>query len=293
LGIDTEHHDAVFETRRICKAIGKVHRANYCIPRQLRHIGRCVFSSAAGILLEQPRENRMNNLTIVTKLRFMAALAPAILLIVAAVIASGFHLFGALPQQIYDNEDAAARAAEGMETALYKMDWGRTQADASQIVMDQQRGFISEIEAARQHIENPEQAEDIEKIANEARPLFDAMRTASPTDDSLEPKLRDLQATVADLMSLDDAALIAIDSAAESKSRVMIAITIIALVAVPWICFVVIASLTGNLYKELKEMRRRLEAITERDPSASEDAKALDESLTNLGFPKPNPMLAE
>jgi hypothetical protein len=235
----------------------------------------------------------MNNLTIVTKLRFMAVLAPAILLIVAAVIAIGFHAFGGLPQQIYDNEDAAARAAQGMETALYKMDWGRTQADASQIVMDQQRGFISEIEAARQHIENSAQAEDIEKIANDARPLFDAMRTASPTDDSLEPKLRDLQTTVADLMSLDDAALLAVVSDAESKSRIMIVITIVALVAVPWICFIVIASLTGNLYKELKEMRRRIEAMTERAPSASEDTKALDESLTKLGFPKPNPMLAE
>jgi hypothetical protein len=235
----------------------------------------------------------MNNLTIVTKLRFMAVLAPAILLLVAAVIASGFHLFGALPQEIYDNEYAAAHAAEGMETALYKMDWGRTQPDASQIVMDQQRGFISEIEAARQHIENPEQAEHIEKIANDARPLFDAMRTVSPGDDSLEPKLRDLQGTVADLMSLDDAALIAVVNDAESKSRIMIAITIVALVAIPWICFVVIASLTGNLYRELKEMRRRVEAMSERDPSASEDAKALDESLTKLGFPKPNPMLAE
>ena len=82
-----------------------------------------------------------------------------------------------------------------METALYKMDWGRTQADASQIVMDQQRGFISEIEIARQHIGSREQAERIEKIANDARPLFDALRTASPSDDSLEPKLRDLQGT--------------------------------------------------------------------------------------------------
>ena len=82
---------------------------------------------------------------------------------------------------------------QGMETALYKMDWGRTQPDASQIVIDQQRGFISEIEIARQHIGSREQAERIEKIANDARPLFDAMRTASPSDDSLEPKLRDLQ----------------------------------------------------------------------------------------------------
>jgi hypothetical protein len=235
----------------------------------------------------------MNNLTIVTKLRFIAALAPAILLLAAVVIAGAFHVFGTLPREIHENEYAAERAAQGMETALYKMDWGRTQPDASQIVIDQQRGFISEIEIARQHIGSPEQAERIEKIANDARPLFDAMRTASPGDDSLEPKLRDLQGTVADLMSLDDAALITVANSAESQARTMIAITIVALVAVPWICFVVIANLTSNLYKELKEMRRRLDDIAEHGPTPSNDISALDEALTKLGFRKPNPMLAE
>jgi hypothetical protein len=233
----------------------------------------------------------MNNLTIVTKLRFMAALAPAILLLAAAVIVGAFRFFGGLPGELHENEYAAARAAQGMENALYKMDWGRTQPDASQIVMDQQRGFISEIEIARNHIGSSEQAQAIEKIANDARPLFDALRTASPSDDSLEPKLRDLQGAVTDLMSLDDAALLTVASAAESQSRTMIAITIVALVAVPWICFAVIVSLSGNLYKELKEIRRHSEALSEREPT--NDTKALDESLTKLGFAKPNPMLAE
>jgi hypothetical protein len=178
-----------------------------------------------------------------------------------------------------------------MENALYKMDWGRTQPDASQIVIDQQRGFISEIEIARNHISSREQAERIEKIANDARPLFDALRTASPSDDSLEPRMRDLESAVADLMSLDDAALIAVAAGAESQARMMIAITLVALVIVPWICFATIARLSANLYKELKEMRRRVEALSDRDPS--NDAKGLDESLTKLGFPKPNPMLAE
>ena len=106
---------------------------------------------------------KKNNLTIVTKLRFMAALAPAILLLAAAVIVGAFHFFGGLPGELHENEYAAARAAQGMETALYKMDWGRTQPDASQIVMDQQRGFISEIEIARNHIGSRDQAELIEK----------------------------------------------------------------------------------------------------------------------------------
>lgn len=235
----------------------------------------------------------MNNLTIVSKLRFMAALAPAILLVAAALIAWAFHVFGSMPQAINQNEYAAARAAAEMQDALFKMDWGRTQPDASQIVMDQQRGFISEIEIARLHIASTEQAERIEKIANDARPLFDALRTAAPGDDSLEPKLRDLEGTIADLMSVDDAALLAVASNAEAQSRTMIAITIVALVAVPWICFVVIASLSRNLYQELKEMRRHVDALAEHDQTPSEDVRALDESLTTLGFQKPNPMLAE
>ena len=204
-----------------------------------------------------------------------------------------FHFFGTLPREIHDDEYAAERAAQGMETALYKMDWGRTQPDASQIVMDQQRGFISEIEVARQHIATKEQAELIEKIANDARPLFDALRTASPGDDSLEPKLRDLQGTVADLMSVDDAAVIAADNSAESQARLMIIITVVALVAVPWICFVAIARLSGNLYQELKEMRRRVDDLAEHSPTPSDDISALDQALTKLGFAKPNPMLAE
>jgi hypothetical protein len=160
-------------------------------------------------------------------------------------------------------------------------------------VIDQQRGFISDIEIARSHIGSREQAERIEKIANDARPLFDAMRAASPGDESLEPRLRDLQGTVADLMSLDDAALLAVASTAESQARTMIAITILGLVAVPWICFVLIARLSGTLYTGLKEVRRRVESLAEHDPSAPDDLRTIDETLTRLGFPKPNPMLAD
>jgi hypothetical protein len=235
----------------------------------------------------------MNNLTITTKLRFIAALAPAILLIVAAAIVGAFHFFGTMPQAIYDNQYAAARAAEGMENALYKMDWGRMQPDSSQIVIDQQREFITEIETARVHIGNREQAERIEKIANEAKPLFEAMRTALPGDDTLEPRLRDLRGMVADLMSVDDAVLLAAAASAESEARTMIAITLAGAVVIPWICFIVIARLSGRLYAGLREIRARFDALAEREPAPSADARALDEALSKLGFPKPNPMLAE
>jgi hypothetical protein len=235
----------------------------------------------------------MNNLTIVTKLRFMSILAPIILLLIGAAIVWAIHLLGNTPVEIYQNEYAAVRAAQSMENAVYKMDWGRTQPDASEIVMDQQRGFIAAIELARQHITTRDQAESVEKIANTARPLFDALRSAAPGDDSLEPKLRKLQGMVADLMAADDAALQAVAAGTESLARTMIVIAIVGTVVVPWICFVVVASLTGSLYTQLKEMRRRLEAIADHASSAPEDIKVLDASLAALGFPKPNPMLAE
>jgi hypothetical protein len=235
----------------------------------------------------------MNNLTITTRLRFVAAIAPALLLIVAALIVGAFHYFGTITRAIHDNQYAAARSAEGMENALYKMDWGRSQPDSAQIVLDQQRGFISEIEIARAHMVSREQAERIEKIANDAKPLFEAMRTAQPGDDSLEPRLRDLQGTVADLMSVDDAMLLAAAASAESTARTMIAITIVGVVVVPWICFFVIARLTGRLYADLREIRRRFDALAERSELPAGDARAVDEALTELGFPKPNPMLAE
>ena len=223
----------------------------------------------------------------------MAAIAPAILLIVAALIVGAFHFFGTMTRAIHDNQYAAARSAEGMENALYKMDWGRSQPDSAQIVLDQQRGFISEIEIARTHIVSREQAERIEKIANDAKPLFEAMRTAQPGDDSLEPRLRELQGTVADLMSVDDAMLLAAAANAEYTARTMIAITLVGVVVLPWICFIVIARLTGRLYADLREIRRRFDALAERGELPEGDARAVDQALIELGFPKPNPMLAE
>jgi hypothetical protein len=40
-------------------------------------------------------------------------------------------------------------------------------------------------------------------------------------------------------------------------------------------------------------MRRQVESIREHESTQADDTKALDEALTALGFPKPNPMLAE
>ena len=42
-----------------------------------------------------------------------------------------------------------------------------------------------------------------------------------------------------------------------------------------------------------EDIRRRFDALAERSELPEGDARAFDEALTELGFPKPNPMLAE
>ncbi|HYB92065.1 MAG TPA: hypothetical protein VEC38_13600, partial [Candidatus Binataceae bacterium] len=164
----------------------------------------------------------MNRLTIITKLRFAGAIAPALLLLAAPLLALSFYAFGAMPSVMNENEYAAVRAAEGMEAAIYKMDWGRTQPDASQIVLDQGRRLAGLIDSARNHLQTPEQEDRLQKIAEAAQPLIETMRKASPGDDSFEPRLRDLQGLVSELISADDAVLAEAASAAKSQARMMI-----------------------------------------------------------------------
>jgi hypothetical protein len=240
----------------------------------------------------------MNQSTIVTKLRMIAALAPALLLLVALFIGAAFHVFGGLPRGIIDNQYASVRAAEGMENSLFKIDWGRAQPDGTQIVLDQTRRFVDYIETARAHMTNRDQADKIAKIATDAKPLLESLRNAPVGDDSLEPRMRDLEGSVADLIGLEESALLEIASSAESESRTLIAVTVIGAIVIPWICFYVIFRISGTLFTQLKEIRRRVEDLSERGHSAddlrpADDLRAIDEALNKLGFPKPNPMLAE
>jgi len=235
----------------------------------------------------------MNRLTIITKLRFAAALAPALLLLAAPLVALSLYGFGALPAAMYENQYAAIRAAEGMEAALYKMDWGRTQPDSSQIVFDQGRRLAGLIDSARIHVQGREQAERIQKIADAAAPLIDAMRKASPGDDSFEPRLRDLQGLVSDLIGTDDALLMGVSSAAASRARTMMVVMLIAGVLAPWACFAWMMGLTSPILRGLREIRHRTENLAERVNQSPEDISAIDRTLTALGFAKPNPMLAE
>ncbi|MDO8434921.1 MAG: hypothetical protein Q7S58_21180 [Candidatus Binatus sp.] len=233
----------------------------------------------------------MNQLTIVTKLRLIAAIAPAILLLLAIFLAAAFHVFGGIPRSIVENQYASVRASEGMENSLFKMDWGRSQPDGAQIVLDQTRRFIDYIETARAHMTTRDQAEKIAKIATDAKPLFEALRTAAPGDDSLEPRMRELEGSIADLIGLEEAALFEIAAGAESEARTLIAVTIVGAIVIPWICFYLLVRISGGLFAELKEIRHRVEAIA--GGGGADELRGIDESMSKLGFPKPNPMLAE
>src|SRR6266851_976967 len=226
----------------------------------------------------------MNKVTIVAKLRLIAAAAPALLVIVTIFIAEALHAFGAIPRGIIDNQYASVRAAEGMENALFKMDWGRSQPDGPQIVLDQTRRFIDYIETARAHMTTRDQSEKIAKIATDAKPILEALHNTPPGDDALEPRLRELEGSVADLIGLEEAALLEIAAGAESQARTLIAITVVGAIVIPWICFFLIVRLSGGLFAELKEIRRRVEDLADRGTPA-DDLHAIDNALSKLGFP--------
>src|SRR5579864_1655093 len=99
----------------------------------------------------------MANVTIITKIRFLAGLAPVILLIVSPLVALALLDFGNIPSTIKDEHIAAIKYADGLDIALYKMEWGRTQPDGVQIVVDQQRRFADYLDSASGHLYTSEQ----------------------------------------------------------------------------------------------------------------------------------------
>jgi hypothetical protein len=235
----------------------------------------------------------MNRITIITKLRAIAAITPAILLIVALIAGGAFYVFGATPRAIYDTQYVAARASDGMESALFKMDWGRNQPDGGQIVVDQQRRFVSWVDTARARADSDEQLDRIQKIAAASVPVFDSLRKAAPGDDSVEPSLQNLEGLVADLSSADEASMLTVASRAESEARILILIVIVGAIVVPWACFVAFFRMSGQAGDDLREMRRNFTTIADRGAADAPELRLIDERLTNLGFPPPNPMLAE
>ena len=234
----------------------------------------------------------MNRITIATKLRLVSAIAPLVLLIATPILAGGFYLFGLMPAQLQENQYAVLRASDGLESALYKMDWGRTQPDGLEIIRGQERRFVGYVDSARSHASTRDQLDKIEQIAQTANPIFDQLRQASPGDDSVEPKLRQLQGLIADLNAANEGAMTEVVARAESRSHIFIAIALIAGLLVPWGAFFLLYRQAGKVGGALRAIRSWVGKLQE-SAGQSVDLEEIDDQLTELGFPKPNPMFAE
>ena len=236
----------------------------------------------------------MANITIVTKLRLLAGIAPIILLIVGPLLAVAFSAFGSIPQMMSDNEIASLRYAQGLDVALYKMEWGRTQPEGAQIVLDQQRRFADLLDSAARHVATSDQRDKVAALAQAAKPTLDALRTADPRDEAVNARMRELHTKVSDLVNADDAALTRFSANSENQARQFIVLVLIAAVLLPLVCYAVIWRLTQAIRIDLQAVRRSLEKMTERpDASTAQDLGEIDQALTRLGFSKPNPMLAQ
>ena len=239
----------------------------------------------------------MVRFTIVTKLRLLAAIAPAILLIASPFIAGGLYVFGRQIEMLQDRELAGRDAARGMDVALYQMEWARTQHDRDEILLDQRRAFAHWIDLAGDRSDTESQRRLIAAIARQAEPLFDQLRVSAPEDESVDANVRNLHGHIADLIDADDAALLEVAAASKREATRLIVAMLVAGIAIPWLCFAALYAAGGTLRRELGAIRESFERIREHPSAAAlasdRDAIAIDASLTRLGFPKPNPMLAE
>jgi hypothetical protein len=239
----------------------------------------------------------MTRFTVVTRIRMLAVVAPLVMLIAAPFIAGGLYVFGGAIEVIHDRELAAMQAARGMDTALYQMEWARTQPERAEIMLDQQRAFAHSLELAGDRSDTDSQRQMIATIAQQADPLFDQMRNGAPDDEIVNGKTRDLHGRIADLIDADDTVLLAVAAASRREAMRLMITTLVAGVVIPWLCFVVIYEAGGRVHSELQSIRQSYERLRDR-PSASaliadSNFTAIDDSLSRLGFPKPNPMLAE
>jgi len=239
----------------------------------------------------------MANITVVSKIRFLAGFAPVILLIVSPLLALAFIEFGNVPSDIKEEQLAAIKYAQGVDAALYKMEWGRTQPDGIQIVVDQQRRFADYLDSAAHHIYTAEQRDKLGELAQAAKPTLDAFRHADPHDEVMNAKMRDLHTMVTELENADEAALDQYSDAAKSRARQLVGVVIVTGVLIPMICFALIWWLSQSMRADLRVIRSELTNVEEnptaREASIARVVEAIDQALTRQGYPKPNPMLAD
>jgi flagellar biosynthesis/type III secretory pathway M-ring protein FliF/YscJ len=239
----------------------------------------------------------MANITVVSRIRFLAGIAPVILLIASPVLALAFIQFGNIPADIRYNQVASIKYAEGLDAALYKMEWGSEQPDSAQIIVDQQRRFADFLDSAVHHVYTDEQRDKIGALAQQAKVTLDAFRHADPHDEVMNAKMRDLHAIVSDLESADEAGLDQYADAASSRAHQLVVIVIVTGILIPMICFALLWRLTQSARADLRAMRAELESVKENpaatEPSMARAIETIDQALERQGFLKPNPMLAE
>jgi hypothetical protein len=239
----------------------------------------------------------MANITIVSKIRLLAGIAPLVLLIVCPFASLAFSAFGNIPATIKENQLASINYANGMDAALYKMEWGRTQPESTQIIVDQQRRFADMLDSAARNLYTADQREKLQTLAQAAKPTLDTFRHADPRDEAENAKMRDLHMMVTNLLNADEAALDQYSDLTINRARQFIVLIVISGVLLPIVCYAVIWRFTETVRTDLRTMRAQLEKVEEqpgvKDPAIAPEIDAIDQTLTRMGFPKPNPMLAE
>ncbi len=230
----------------------------------------------------------MSRISSTTKIRLFAAIVPVVMLVGAPFLALAFSRLGKLPASMRDNGIASLRCAAGLDSALYKMESGRSNSDGTGTVIEQQQRFAKLLDAAAQAASTNDQRRSIDKLAAASRPIFDSLRASDPSD-SIAPGMQQLHIMVANLVSADQAALASLSRRTQSRAHDFAMLTLVIALLLPWICFAATIGTSGRMHTELHEIRRRLANLNRRpearNESSQREIQAIDAALTRLGFP--------
>jgi len=238
--------------------------------------------------------------SVVTKLRLIALIAAVLSLLASVVVFGAVYALGQTVEILQARSLTASTAAQDMEVALYQIQWGLSRSDGEQIVMDQRRQFEHALAVAEDHAETDDEARLLQSITQQAKVVFDQLKAAQQSrggDEGFEHQMGELHGRVAELIAADEGATTRYGQAAEQQAKRVMTIAAIAMIAVPWIVFVMISQIAGALRTRLRIARQSLERLEPRFSSVGlttdRDVAAIDTALAELGFPKPNPMLAD
>jgi hypothetical protein len=238
--------------------------------------------------------------SVVTKLRLIALIAAVLLLLASVVVIGAVYALGQTVEILQARSLTASTAAQDMEIALYQIQWGLSRADGEQIVMDQRRQFEHAVTVAQDHAETDDEARLLPAITQQAKVVFDQLKSAQQSrgvDEGFDFQMRELHGRVAELISADQAATTQYGQAAQQQAKRVMIVAGLAMIAGPWTVFAMISQIGGALRARLRMARQSLERLQPRlsavGLATDRDIAAIDSALAELGFPKPNPMLAD